>query len=202
MIRSIVVGLEGTQPSDVALRYAVRIARWHGARVVMLVAAQAEPSSELESTDIEPSLAATEAFDDEDPSVPPPVGVADQHLVDAAANICGQNRVAWRAEACPGSPTRHLAHYAPRADIVTVSRRRPAGVRTRELPQHVFGIVRASQRAVLVTAETYQEPQLVLAAYDGYIPYHVNLDIDKDGHLTSIDEAWANGRLSGIPPCP
>ncbi|MGD8239056.1 MAG: universal stress protein [Armatimonadota bacterium] len=169
MIRTIIVPLEGTPASDVALRCAVRLARWHDARVVMLASAQAEALPETASAYADAEFEDGEEAEDEELELEPGVSVADHPLVDAAAALCGRHRVAWRAEGCAGDPTGHLAHYAPRADVVTVSRRGSRAVR-RELPRHAFAILRASVRAVLLTPETYQEPQVILAPYDRSAP--------------------------------
>ncbi len=169
MIRSVMVALEGTPASEVAFRYAVHMARWHDARVVMIAPVPGEDSlrSEGEAADLESDE--QEQLEEEDPTPAGPLRVTDQPLVDAAAAICGQQRVAWRADGCSGDAAAHLAHCAPRADIVTVSRRGAPGAR-RKLPAHVFAVLRASARSVLVTPETYQEPQIIVAAYDGSHP--------------------------------
>jgi len=128
-----------------------------------------------------------EEFDDEEPTPEWPLRVADHPLVDAAASLCGQHRVAWRAEGCAGDPRRQLAHYAARADIVTVSRRGAPGAR-RELPRHAFAVLRTSARSVLVTPETYQEPQVILVPYDRSAP-----------SARALSLAAETSRRSGLP---
>ncbi|MFQ5809936.1 MAG: universal stress protein [Armatimonadota bacterium] len=169
MIRTIIVPLEGILASEVALRCAVRVARWHDARVVMVASAQAEDLPEAQPAYADPEFDDAKEVEDQELELEPAPSVADHPLVDAAAALCGRHRVAWRAEGCAGDPTRRLAHHAPRADVVTVSRHGSLGVR-RKLPRHALAILRASVRAVLLTPETYQEPQVILAPYDRSAP--------------------------------
>jgi nucleotide-binding universal stress UspA family protein len=169
MIRSVVVALERGAASEVALRCAVRVARWHDARLLMLASVQPEgpPGSERAEADL--AFEDDAVLENDEPAPQPAASVTDHPLVEAAATLCGRHRVAWRAEGCVGDPRRHLARYVPRADVVTVSRHRARAARG-ELPRHAFALLRASARVVLVTPETYQEPQVILAPYDGSPP--------------------------------
>ncbi len=190
MIRSIIVALRGTAASEVALRYAIHVARWHDARVVLLAPGhsddellEAREYDTLDDTD-EDERFDDEGFEDDEPTPELALRVTDRPLVEAATSLCGQHRVAWLAEGCVGDPTRHLAHYAPRADVITVSRRRTSLAR-QELPRHAFAALRASARAVLIAPETYHEPQVILAPFDGSAPSARALSLAAETSLRS-----------------
>ena len=170
MLRSILVGLDGSRGSQVALAWALDLATWHSARLELARAGEEDvldaPQAEVQ-TDEPPHLPLPELDMDEEPDeAPPPDAIADPDIA-AAIEACRTRGVAWVARRMIGVPADRLAARARAVDLVAVGRRTTPGQPLLTRPGLAVGrLLEGPGRALLTTTEQYREPAGIVAAYD------------------------------------
>lgn len=182
MIRSILVGLDGSAHSRAALAAAMELAQWHGARLELATATDQDPSADVE-LDPEPGMGAglergpTPAVDtepiseaEEDEEAVSLAARSDPHIA-AAIEVCRERGLAWIARRMQGLAAERLAQRAPAVDLVAVGRR---GASHRRGQMGVGACVRSllssPARAVLIAPEDHQDTAGIATVYDGSGP--------------------------------
>ncbi|MEQ8786993.1 MAG: universal stress protein [Pirellulaceae bacterium] len=164
MLRSILVGLDGSPYSDAALEVALRWARRFGATLLGLGIV-------------------------DEPTIRDPGGlmigsghykpiVDEQHLADARKKVdqfldhferrCGEEHVACRRLKETGEPAREIVEEAQRCDLVVMGQQSYFHFETQEGPgETLFDVLRESPRPVITVPRESSASDSIALAYDG-----------------------------------
>lgn len=170
MLKHLLVALDETRDSRVALQHALDLARAQRGRLHLVTVDEDEAA--------EPEIAADARFTVElagplsgapAPSGPDEDEAADEHtfqpqlrpVLDDAREICKQHGVSAGLSVLSGRPADRLTRKLRAADALVIGR--GAG----EPGSCARDLVRSARKPVLVTGHEYVEPDGVLAVYDG-----------------------------------
>jgi nucleotide-binding universal stress UspA family protein len=164
MLRSILIGLDGSPQTASTLELGIELARRHGALLVGLGVID------------EPGIARAKPVLLGGPPYADPLYFRE-HVAEARRQVeqilerfalrCSEDSVACKVLETAGSPCEQIGIEAQRYDLILLSQRPRFHFETRKHDDTLARVLKHSPRPVLVVPETRSEGRSVLVAYDG-----------------------------------